>query len=70
MNKIPKQIFTNKQNEILNSIRGKEGYIELTTEKTTPEHTNFDINYYFEGKYTDSGKYLLDLINSAFILAK
>jgi hypothetical protein len=34
------------------------------------EHTNFDINYYFEGKYTDSGKYLLDLINSAFILAK
>ena len=70
LNKIPKQIFTNKQNEILNSIRGKEGYIELTTEKTTPEHTNFDINYYFEGKYTDSGKYLLDLINSAFILAK
>lgn len=70
LNKIPKQIFTNKQNEILNSIRGKEGYIELTTEKTTLEHTNFDINYYFEGKYTDSGKYLLDLINSAFILAK
>jgi hypothetical protein len=51
-------------------MRGKEGYIEMTTLKTSNAYTDFEINYYFQGKYTDSGKYLLDLINSAFILAK
>ena len=70
LNKIPKQVFTKKQNEILDAMRGKEGYVELTTESTTREHTNFEVNYYFQGVYKDSGIYLLDLINSAYILAK
>jgi hypothetical protein len=70
INKIPKQVFTAKQNEILDAMRGKEGFIEVTTEKTTSDHTNFDINYFFQGVYKDSGIYLLDLINSAYILAK
>jgi len=70
LSKIPKQVFTVKQNKVLDSMRGKEGYIEMTTLKTSSSYTDFEINYYFQGKYTDSGKYLLDLINSAFILAK
>jgi hypothetical protein len=70
LNKIPKQVFTAKQNEILDAMRGKEGFVELTTEKTTADHTNFDINYFFQGNYKDSGIYLLDLINSAYVLAK
>jgi hypothetical protein len=70
LSKIPKQVFTTKQNKVLDSMRGKEGYIEMTTLKTSSSYTDFEINYYFQGKYTDSGKYLLDLINSAFILAK
>ena len=70
LSKIPKQVFTAKQNKVLDSMRGKEGYIEMTTLKTSISYTDFEINYYFQGKYTDSGKYLLDLINSAFILAK
>jgi len=70
LSKIPKQVFTAKQNKVLDSMRGKEGYIEMTTLKTSSSYTDFEINYYFQGKYTDSGKYLLDLINSAFILAK
>ena len=70
LSKIPKQVFTSKQNKVLDSMRGKEGYIELTTLKTSSENTDFEINYYFQGEYTDSGKYLLDLINSAFVLAK
>jgi len=70
LSKIPKQVFTTKQNKVLDSMRGKEGYIEMTTLKTSSSYTDFEINYYFQGKYTDSGKYLLDLINSAYILAK
>ena len=70
LSKIPKQVFTVKQNKVLDSMRGKEGYIEMTTLKTSSSYTDFEINYYFQGKYTDSGKYLLDLINSAYILAK
>ena len=70
LSKIPKQVFTAKQNKVLDSMRGKEGYVEMTTLKTSSSYTDFEINYYFQGKYTDSGKYLLDLINSAFILAK
>lgn len=70
LSKIPKQVFTAKQNKVLDSMRGKEGYIELTTLKTSTLNTDFEINYYFQGAYTDSGKYLLDLINSAFVLAK
>jgi hypothetical protein len=70
LSKIPKQVFTAKQNKVLDSMRGKEGYIEMTTLKTSSSYTDFEINYYFQGKYTDSGKYLLDLINSAYILAK
>ncbi len=70
LSKIPKQVFTSKQNKVLDSMRGKEGYIELTTLKTTSTNTDFEINYYFQGEYTNSGKYLLDLINSAFVLAK
>ena len=70
LNKIPKQVFTSKQNEILDAMRGKEGFVELTTLDSTKDHTKFDINYYFEGVYKDSGIYLLDLINSAFVLAK
>ncbi len=70
LGKIPKQVFTAKQNKVLDSMRGKEGYIELTTLDSSTSSTNFEINYYFQGVYTDSGKYLLDLINSAFVLAK
>lgn len=70
LGKIPKQLFTNKQNEVLDALRGKEGFVELTTLKTTSDHTNFEINYYFQGMYNNSGKYLLDLINSVFVLAK
>ncbi len=70
LSKIPKQLFTTKQNKVLDSMRGKEGYIELTTINTSIENTDFEINYYFQGEYKDSGKYLLDLINSAFVLAK
>lgn len=70
LNKVPKGIFTEQQNEILDAMRGKTGVIELTSSKTTKEKTTFKIDYTFEGKYENSGKYLLDLVNSVYVLTK
>ncbi len=70
LNKVPKGIFNEQQNEILDAMRGKTGVIELTSSKTTKEKTTFKIDYTFEGKYENSGKYLLDLVNSVYVLTK
>jgi hypothetical protein len=70
LNQVPKDLFNDKQNEILNAMRGKTGLIELTSSKTTKEKTSFNLSYTFEGDYENSGKYLLDLVNSIYVLTK
>jgi hypothetical protein len=70
LNKVPKEVFSLKQNEILDALRGKTGKLELTSSKTTVKKTSFKLNYSFEGNYDNSGKYLLDLINSIYVLSK
>ncbi|MES2588076.1 MAG: hypothetical protein V4622_03790 [Bacteroidota bacterium] len=67
---LPKEMFNTKQNEILDAMRGKSGVIELTSSKTTKEKTSFNVSYRFEGEYENSGKYLLDLVNSVYVLSK
>jgi hypothetical protein len=51
-------------------MRGKTGELELVSSKTTRHNTVYNMTYRFEGQYENSGKYLLDLINSAYILSK
>jgi hypothetical protein len=70
LNKFPRDIFNTKQNEILDAIRGKTGIIELTSSKTSKEKTNFKLSYKFEGDFDNSGRYLLDLVNSIYVLSK
>lgn len=70
LSNIPREIFTEKQNEILDAMRGKTGIIELSSSKTTKEKTAFHLTYRFEGSYDNSGKYLLDLVNSIYVLSK
>jgi len=67
---LPREMFNSKQNEILDSMRGKTGVLELTSSKTTKSKTKFNLTYRFEGMYENSGKYLLDLVNSAYVLSK
>jgi hypothetical protein len=67
---LPREMFNSKQNEILDSMRGKTGVLELTSSKTTKSKTKFNLTYKFEGMYENSGKYLLDLVNSAYVLSK
>lgn len=66
----PKDVFTEKQNEVLDAMRGKSGQMKLTTSKTTAEKTSFDLIYSFSGEYENSGKYILDFINSIYVITK
>ncbi|MFN9114228.1 MAG: hypothetical protein ACK5XN_29525, partial [Bacteroidota bacterium] len=59
-----------EQNEIIDAMRGKTGIMELTSSKTTAEKTNFKLVYNFSGQYENSGKYLLDLINSVYVITR
>lgn len=70
LSRLPREMFSSEQNELLDSMRGKTGVFELTSSKTTRSKTTYNITYKFEGGYENSGKYLLDLINSAYILSK
>jgi hypothetical protein len=67
---LPKEMFNTKQNEILDTMRGKSGMMELTSSNTTTSSTKFHMVYTFEGNYENSGKYLLDLVNSIYVLSK
>jgi len=70
LDRLPKEMFSSEQNELLESMRGKTGLLELTSSKTTRQKTTYEVSYKFEGSYENSGKYLLDLVNSAYLLSK
>ncbi len=70
IDRFPRDFFRPEQNEILDAMRGKTGIMELTTSKTTREKTEFQLVYKFEGEYENSGKYLLDLLNSIYVISK
>lgn len=70
INDFPRDFFNDHQNEIIDAMRGKTGKMELYTSKTTAEKTSFDLIYNFSGSYDNSGKYLLDLLNSIYVISK
>jgi hypothetical protein len=70
LDQFPESMFTYDQNELLSAVRGKAGTLELMTTKSSETMTSLDINYQFTGSQTNAGKYLLDLINSVYIINK
>ena len=66
----PRDFFTDQENELIDAMRGKTGKMELTTSKTSKDHTSFDLVYNFSGNYDNSGRYLLDLLNSIYVISK
>jgi len=70
IDRFPSDFFNDRQNEIINAMRGKTGLMELTTSKTSKEKTSFDLVYNFAGQYDSAGKYLLDLLNSIYVIVK
>lgn len=70
LSSLPRAMFNKRQNEILDAMRNKTGILELTSSKTTKSKTKFNLTYSFDGDYENSGKYLLDLVNSVYVLTR
>ena len=67
LNRFPVGVLNPRQEEIVQSLKGKSGQFELNSGKTTSEQTKFNLQYTFEGDET-TGKHLLDLINSIYVV--
>lgn len=67
LNRFPVGVLNPRQEEIVQSLKGKSGQFELNSGKTTNEQTKFNLQYTFEGDET-TGKHLLDLINSIYVV--
>jgi hypothetical protein len=70
IDRFPRDFFNSRQNELLDAMRGKTGVLEMVTSETTAAKTTIDLTYKFTGNYENSGKYLLDLLNSIYIISK
>lgn len=70
IDRLPRDIFSGEQNEIIDAMRGKGGFVKLTSTKTTKKNTKFNLVYTFDGKYDNSGKYILDFVNSIYLISK
>jgi len=67
---VPRELFDDEENEMIDVIRGKTGQIQLTSSATSTEQTSFNLVYTFEGDYDSTGTYILDLINSLYVFSK
>lgn len=67
---VPRELFNDEENEMIDVIRGKSGTIEFTSSETSSNSTAFNLVYDFDGAQDSSGTYILDLINSLYVLSK
>lgn len=70
IDKLPRDMFSGEENEIIDTMRGKGGFLKLTSSKTTAKSTFFDMIYSFDGNYSNAGKYILDFVNSIYLISK
>lgn len=69
INELPRELFSDRENEMLDVFRGKTGTIELTSTKSSGDDSNYALTYTFEAE-EGSGTYILDLINSLYVISK
>jgi len=70
IDKFPREMFQQKQLDIIDALRNKTGVMELKSGKMTKTKTNFDLIYSMNDKSGNSAKHILDLINSVYVLSK
>ncbi|MCO5259397.1 MAG: hypothetical protein M9916_04575 [Crocinitomicaceae bacterium] len=70
IDKLPRDLFSGEQNEIVDAMRGKGGFMKLTSSKTSRKNTKFNLVYTFDNKYENSSKYILDFVNSIYLISK
>lgn len=67
--KLPETILNDHRYNLLASLQGKKGEIEVVSTKTTKSKTTYNLSYRFEGQQNNAGKYLLDLVNTAYLIS-
>jgi hypothetical protein len=67
LDRFPIEVLTPRNAEIVNSLKRKSGHLELTSSETTEAHTTFKLSYRFESDES-TGKHLLDLVNSLYLI--
>ncbi len=70
IDKLPRDLFSGEQNEIVDAMRGKGGKLKLVSSKTSKQNTKFNATYLFDGSYENSSRYILDFVNSIYLLSK
>lgn len=70
IDKLPKGMFSSRENEMLDVLRKNVGSFVLTSDKTTREKMSYSISYNYDGKDNSFGTYALDLINSLYNVTK
>jgi hypothetical protein len=67
LGRFPTELLTPRNAEIISSLKGKSGRLELTSSETTAAHTTFKLSYSYTGAES-TGKHLLDLVNSLYLI--
>lgn len=67
---LPARMFSDYENELLDVLRGKSGNLVMSSSKSTVKNTDLQLSYNFNGEGTDAGTYILDLINSLYVISK
>lgn len=70
MEGIPETMLSDKNREVFKVLKTQGGVMELKSSSTTTRKTDFTLTYTYEGKYENSGKYVLDVVNSLFVILK
>lgn len=69
INRLPESMLNDHDYALLSSMRGKKGEIEIISSKTSKQKTVYNLTYSFEGSFDNAGKYLLDLVNTAYLVS-
>lgn len=67
--KFPTDFLQPEQQRLIESLKGKSGNMKLTSSDTSSNQTNVSLVYSYEGE-ENSGKHLLDLLNTMYLLTK
>jgi hypothetical protein len=70
VNLFPRDVFSAKENELIDALRGKSGKMEMTTTKTNLKSTKLNLVYDFKAETDGPGKHVLDLINAIYVLTR
>jgi len=70
IDRLPRDIFSGEQNEVIDAMRGKGGFVKLTSSKTTKQNTKLNLVYNFDGDFKNSSRYILDFVNSLYMISK